>query len=71
MNPVAEPDKLMAVPGEEVAAVLPLNLLLPAAMLAVRETSFHVWLPGICILVKFPVTWPEPKFTEKEALPST
>ena len=69
MLPVADPDRLIVVPGEEAAAVLPLNLLVPVAIFAVSVTSFQDWLLSVCILVKLPVIAPDPKFAEIEALP--
>src|SRR5262245_42207972 len=39
--PVAEPDRLNVVFGLEVAAVPPLNRLVPPAMLALTDTSFQ------------------------------
>ena len=68
MLPVADPDRLMGVPGVEAAAVLPLNLFEPVAIFATTETSFH-W-PAF-IWVKLPFIAPDPKFTEIEALPPT
>ena len=41
MLPAADPDKLMAVPGAEAAAVVPLNVFEPAAIFALTVTSFQ------------------------------
>ena len=60
----------MAPAGEEVAAVLPLNLFVPGAILPVTDTSFQVPPLNNWKLVKLPATEPDPKFTESDALPS-
>ncbi len=72
MRPVADPDKLIKPPGVEAAAVLPLNLFVPAAMFAVTDTSFQGCdcVSTVCIFVKLPVIAADPKFTEIEALPT-
>src|SRR5712671_6204309 len=77
MWPVAEPFKLKGVWGAEVTAVLPLNLFVPAAILAFTETSFQGdevrGRPprgfGYCIWVKAPVILPEAKSAENAAFP--
>ena len=69
MLPVADPDKLMGVPGAEAAAVAPLNLLVPVAILALSVTSFQGWPVSVCNLVKLPVTALDPKFAVIETLP--
>jgi len=61
----------MEVPGDEAAAVVPLNLFDPDAIPAVNDTSFHgspvfnSW-----IFVRLPLTWPVEKFAVRAALPS-
>jgi hypothetical protein len=59
----------MAFPGADAAAVVPPNLFVPGVMLAVSDTSFQGWPLSSCIWVKLPVTSPDPKFTEIDALP--
>ena len=45
--------------GDAVLAVVPLNRLVPAAMLAVMETSFHDELTIVSSLVTIPESAPE------------
>jgi hypothetical protein len=75
MRPAADPDKLNGVAGADVATVLPLNRLEPAAIDAVTDTSFQaVYEPGletVLILVKAPVSAPDPKSTENFAVPTS
>ena len=70
MLPVADPDRLMGVPGADAAIAVPLNLFEPVAILAESETSFQAVPFNVCILVKPPVTAPDPKFAEIEELPT-
>ena len=70
MLPVADPERLMRVPGAEVAAVVPLNLFVPIAIFPATDTSFQgSWLFDIRIWVKLPETDPDPKFTEIDGVP--
>jgi len=62
----------MEAPGEDAAAVVPLNLFVPTAIFPANDTSFHGCWPFIVrIWVKVPLTEPDPKFTEIDGLPQT
>ena len=68
--PTADPDKLIGWPGADAAAVVPLNVFEPVAIFAVTETSFQCSVLVTIIWVKLPLTAPDPKFAEIEALPT-
>src|SRR5258708_2577414 len=82
MWPVADAFKLKVLCGAEVTAVVPLNLFVPAAMLAVTDTSFQgetvvdlppaSWIPpsAYAIFVKPPPILPDAKSAENAARPS-